>query len=191
MGCICGTMEKETLISDAIIKPGEFCYNAGLQHQSREEYNEMKRYFNLAVERGNVNAMYNLAVHYKDMEEDYVMAKKYFRLAIAHNHEWKEYIIDMMKNGTGLLYDFIKQNIKSIEKLKKVFEYHEENTHENECVICFEKHINTLNFKCNNKHDHYYCLECFCKWYNKKRDKQCILCLTDINLDDIILCIKI
>ncbi len=50
------------------------------------------------------------------------------------------------------------------------------NDDDEKCVICFssdEKYY--INYKCNKKHNHYYCVDCVKKWNGNK----CLVCMKE------------
>jgi hypothetical protein len=53
------------------------------------------------------------------------------------------------------------------------------------CTICkLDNHNEMINLGCiqNNKsYDHFYCVECFMKWYNEN-PKKCLYCMCDIDI---------
>ena len=54
-----------------------------------------------------------------------------------------------------------------------------------ECIICCELNNIIINLKCQNKHNHYYCTNCFCQWYTN-HPKKCLICMTPFEKDKVI-----
>ena len=49
-------------------------------------YPEMKKYYQMAIQINNSDAMCNLGVYYKEVEKDYTEMKKYYQMAIQLNN---------------------------------------------------------------------------------------------------------
>jgi len=54
----------------------------GVYYRIHKNYDLMKKYYLMAIEMGNSNAMNNLAVHYETVEINYDLMKKYYLMAI-------------------------------------------------------------------------------------------------------------
>ena len=46
-----------------------------------KDYDKMKEYYLMAIDKGNSNAMYNLGNYYKNVEKDYDKMKEYYLMA--------------------------------------------------------------------------------------------------------------
>lgn len=57
-----------------------------LYYDSKNNYDEMIKYYLLATEKKYVDSMYNLAYHY-DVNKKSILAVKYFDMAIDHGYE--------------------------------------------------------------------------------------------------------
>jgi tetratricopeptide (TPR) repeat protein len=77
-----------------------------------KDYVEMKKYFLMAIELKNSNAMYNLGSYYDEIEKDYVLMKKYYQMAIELNDS------NAMVN-LGLYYEDVE---KDYVQMKKYFQ---------------------------------------------------------------------
>jgi TPR repeat protein len=103
----------------------------GLYYQYvKEDYEEMKKYYLLAIEKGNVNAMFNLAIHY-DNTQNYEQMKKYYLMAIEKDDsdamfemgEYYQYVeIDNDKMNKYYLMAIEKGNEDAICNLKYYYE---------------------------------------------------------------------
>ena len=76
-----------------------------------ENYDEMKKYYLMAIELNNVEAMYNLGFYYQYIEKNYDEMKKYYLRAIKLNN------VDSMFE-LGYYYKSIEKNYS---KMKKYF----------------------------------------------------------------------
>ncbi len=54
-----------------------------------------------------------------------------------------------------------------------------------ECLICKSNYVERINFNCNNKHNHCYCIDCLesAEKINCFTDK-CFVCFEKVNLDN-------
>lgn len=43
------------------------------------------------------------------------------------------------------------------------------------CLICHNNHDKIISLGCDAKYEHYYCIDCFCKWYAQNQ-KKCLIC---------------
>lgn len=71
-------------------------------HNKRSEYDLMKKYYLMAIDKGHTNSMYNLAIYYRDVEKDYDQMKKYYLMAIdkgnmAATNQMANYYFDKKK----------------------------------------------------------------------------------------------
>ena len=90
-----------------------------------KNYDEMKKYYLMAIELNNVYAMDNLGSYYIDIEENYDEMKKYYLMAIELNH------VCAMHN-LGLFYQYIEQNYDEMKKYYLMGI----NTNHNLCLAC-------------------------------------------------------
>ena len=51
-------------------------------YKTMRNYDEMKKYYRMAIDKGNSDAMLKLGVYYQTIEKDYNIMKKYYRMAI-------------------------------------------------------------------------------------------------------------
>jgi len=72
-------------------------------------YNEMKKYCEKEINKGNSNAMCNLGHYYQHIEENYELMKKYYELAIEHNNSNAMY-------NLGLYYENVEKNYELMKK---------------------------------------------------------------------------
>ena len=76
----------------------------GLYHKHiTKDYDLMKKYFLMAIERGESNSMNNLGHYYCDIEQNYDLMKKYYLMAIERG--------DLTSaSSLGYYYQLIEQN---------------------------------------------------------------------------------
>ena len=58
-------------------------HNLGIYHQYTDKnYDEMKKYYLMAIEKGDSTSMRNLGIYYKSVDKNYDEMKKYYLMAI-------------------------------------------------------------------------------------------------------------
>ena len=65
----------------------------------------------------------------------------------------------------------IKRLLLDYDDIETVRELFDIITIPENCLICMESNTEGLNLRCNNKFNHYYCLECFTTWYKQDKKK--------------------
>ena len=141
------------------------CFYYGVYYKNVEkDYVEMKKYYLMAIDKGESKAMYNLGYYYEDVEKDYVEMKKYYLMAIDKGNS------DAMIN----LGNYYYQNIEDYSFLTLPYK--------NKTIINI---INNKFKKDNNLPKEFY--ESFCQWNFqnididiKVKNKQYILKKTNI-----------
>jgi TPR repeat protein len=140
---------------------------------------KLKKYYLMAIDKGNNAAMYNLGWYYHFIEKNYDEAKKYYLMAI-----------DKGNSDNAMINLKILGKIIEEENKKKFFEkinddMNFEMTHDNNCcTICkCEKKI-LIDLNCDEKYNHYYCRSCINKWYGEHEHK-CLLCYSKIYINHI------
>lgn len=97
-------------------------YNIALiYHLMEKDYENAVKYYLIAVEQGDGDAMNNLAAVYKDEYKDNEIAKKYFLMAIEQNNT------DAMGNLAGLYFEQQKNKENALELARKSYENGEHN----------------------------------------------------------------
>ena len=81
----------------------------GVYYRTKKDYKQMKKYFDMAIEKGNTSAMNNLGVHYKRIEKDYKQMKKYYLMAIEKGHSHAMY-------NMAIYYDEIEKDYDQMKK---------------------------------------------------------------------------
>jgi len=81
----------------------------GVYYDIKKDYDQMKKYYLVAIEKGNCISMNNLGSYYKNAEKNYDKMKKYFRMAIKKDN-------DMAMYNLGFHYDRIKHDYKQMKK---------------------------------------------------------------------------
>jgi TPR repeat protein len=157
----------------------EAMYNLGYYYKEIEKnYGEMKKYYMMAIEKGYDSAMNNLGYYYENIEKNYEEMKKYYIMAIEKGN------INAMNNLGSYYKKFIK-NIYKITTYNNIII----TVNKKECLIC--KNINRFTIHTNCKYnnvdlEHYYCIDCFKKWYNTNEFK-CLICKQYFNDSNFIL----
>jgi len=70
----------------------------------------MKKYYLMAIEKGHVNAMYELGLYYEKIEKDYILMEKYYLMAIEKKS----------RNATKNLKKYYRSN-NNTHKLLKLY----------------------------------------------------------------------
>jgi len=79
--------ETEKLVIQDALDKTEF--NIGVYYNFIEiNYDEAKKYYMMAIEKGNNYAMNNLGCYYHFIEKNYELAKKYYMMAIEKDDEY-------------------------------------------------------------------------------------------------------
>lgn len=81
----------------------------GVYYSINNNYELMKKYYLIAIDNGDIDAMYNLGRHYEDIENDYDLMKEYFLMAIDNGYTRAMYSL-------GYYYDEIEINIDLMKK---------------------------------------------------------------------------
>ena len=139
------------------------------------DYEQMKKYYLMAIDKGSTYAMYYMAKYYKSIEENYELMKHYYLMGINHDdngcmrgleeyyktnkHEFykmllaienKSYLINQklneLKNSCQINIFINKVNLMT--KLNNI----------HECFICYET---KLNIPLNCFHE--VCVDCYYK----------------------------
>jgi TPR repeat protein len=84
-------------------------FGLGLVYFEMRDYTNAEKYYLLAVEKGEINAMNNLGLHYEKNKKDYDNAEKYFLMAVEKGE------INAM-NNLGIYYEEIKKDYDNAEK---------------------------------------------------------------------------
>jgi hypothetical protein len=107
----------------------------GVYYEIKKNYEQMKKYYLMAIGKGNGNAMYNLGLYYDDIEKDYEQMKKYYLMSIEKGNEnamnnigyyykniekdyelMKKYYLMAIEKGNGTAMNNIGHYYKNIEK---------------------------------------------------------------------------
>jgi TPR repeat protein len=56
--------------------------NLAVSYEIQKKYEKAKKYYLMAIEKGNSNSMNSLAIYYHEIEKNYDEAKKYYLMAI-------------------------------------------------------------------------------------------------------------
>jgi len=83
----------------------------GIYYKTKKDYKQMKKYYLMAIEKGNDIAMNDLGFHYCTVKKDYEQMKKYLLMAIEKGDG------DAMYN-LGIYYRYVE---KDYEQMKKYY----------------------------------------------------------------------
>ena len=82
----------------------------GLYHYTfTKNYNEMKKYYLMAIEKGVISSMHNLANYYRFVEKNYDEMKKYYLMAIEKGFEHSMFEL-------GIYYQYTEPNYSEMVK---------------------------------------------------------------------------
>jgi TPR repeat protein len=74
-----------------------------------KDYENMKKYYLMALENGSSIAMICLAEYYKDTEKNYKLMKKYYRMAIEKGHSNAMYSLGYHYHNTEKNYELMEK----------------------------------------------------------------------------------
>ena len=94
---------EETNESDKLLWIGNY-------YKLNKKYNEMKKYYLMAIELNDSDAMFNLGHYYHQIEINYDEMKKYYLMAIKLNNS-------LAMNNLGYYY----KEIKNYDEMKKYY----------------------------------------------------------------------
>jgi hypothetical protein len=81
----------------------------GVYYKIKKNYEQMKKYYLIAIEKGNSDAMYNLGFYYQETKKDYKKMKKYYLMAIEKGH-------CKAMNSLGFYYQDKKNDYEQMKK---------------------------------------------------------------------------
>jgi TPR repeat protein len=85
-----------------------YCH-CGIKYRIEGKYEEMKKYYLLAIKKSNVYAMIYLAYHYELVEKNYEEMKKYYLMAIDKGN-----LHSMINLGNH--YQYVERNYEEMKK---------------------------------------------------------------------------
>ena len=85
------------------------CLYHGIYYKRAKDFDLMKKYYLMAIDYNNVDAMNNLAIYYYDFENNWDLMKKYYLMAIDLNNT------DAM-NTMGNYYQYVEINYDLMKK---------------------------------------------------------------------------
>src|SRR5438552_2937590 len=108
------------LINNIIFEPLtsiELLYLAIYYREISQNYELMKKYYLMAIDKGNSDAMNNLGYYYDKIEENYDLMKKYYLMAIEkRNYDAAKNLLKYyIKNSNENIYDEDFLNFINIE----------------------------------------------------------------------------
>jgi len=87
----------------------------GYVYENQGKFKEAEKYYLLAIEKGDVTAMYNLGVLYTNQEK-FKEAEKYYLLAIEKGHVSAMYNLGLLYTNQGKIEEAEKYYLLAIEK---------------------------------------------------------------------------
>ena len=109
----------------------------------------MKKYYLMAINKGNVYTMRHLGLYYDLKEKDYDLAKKYYLMAIDKGDRLATYYL-------GNYYERIEKDYDNALKYFSM-KYLKSANKEEECFVCYEENQKMYYTSCNR---HYICGRC-------------------------------
>ena len=67
--------------NDHVVENSSMLFELGLRHEKQKDYENMIKYYLMAIEKGNSDAMNNLGIYYEE-QKDYENMMKYYLMAI-------------------------------------------------------------------------------------------------------------
>lgn len=196
-----------------------YFYLAIVYHWIEQNYDEAKKYYLMAIDKNNVDAMVDFGYYFEKIEKNYTEAKKYYMMAIEKNkniyamwnlgmyfyrveknyNEAIKYYAMASENGLDMTDEIIFVNRKILRmKRINIFSYlkntsaikNKIHVEHNECCVCKLEYTLTIGFNCAKKYDtHNYCQRCALTWY-KNKQLTCLLCFAAIEPENLLLCVK-
>ena len=79
-----------------------------IYYDSINNYEQVKKYYMMAIANKNYYAMINLGLYFENIENDAVLAKKYYQMAVEQNNDYAMIILgnSYFKEGN---YDMVKK----------------------------------------------------------------------------------
>ena len=120
------------------------CLYYGVYYEHIEKnYDEMKKYYLMAIEKGNIIAMNIFACYYEYIEKNYDEMKKYFLMAIEKGDNAAMY-------NLGYYYQYIEYNY---DEMKKYYLMAIEKGHDGakkRLLECYKMNIHNININMND-----------------------------------------
>ena len=139
----------------------QWWFYLGTYYKEQKDYDNMMKYYLLAISKDNSNAMNNLGVYYYE-QKDYDNMMKYYLMALSKNHpKTKQNVNNILQE---LPYDKLLQIIpytKYLEKSNIKFLNDKVETQNIECIICYEN--NEFSFSNCNCQRKLICKRCYSK----------------------------
>ena len=83
------------------------CYIGKYYQIIKKDYDEMKKYYLMAIQKGHIDSMYNLVDYYQNIEKNYDEMKKYYSTEIKKsNHNFIDNVSNYYKD-TEKIYDLV------------------------------------------------------------------------------------
>ena len=132
-----------------------------------KDYDKMKEYYLMAIEKDNSTAMYNLGHYYQTIKINYDKMKKYYLMAIKKGHFNAMYNLKMKTSTLERYILYEQHNISFDEELTKDIHIYKNKlkiSKNDTCGICMEDNKQCILLNC---FFHYVCTGCYIKLYNK------------------------
>ena len=99
----------DQIIPENLLDEDELYFYLGVYYHLNSSYNEMKKYYMLAIAKNNMHAMNNLAIYFKNVEKNYEEAKKYYLMGILNGD------VKAM-NNLAYYYSHVEKNYDEAKK---------------------------------------------------------------------------
>ncbi len=100
---------KNNIVSDDNITSICSFYYGYYYQYVKKEYDLMKKYYLIAIDKGNSDAMCNLGLYYESIEKNYELMNKYYLMAIDKQNS-------VAMNNLGYYYQNIDKNYELMKK---------------------------------------------------------------------------
>jgi len=91
------------------IEDSEIDLYYGVYYRIKKDYGQMKKYYLMAIEKGNKASMNNLGHYYRCIEKNYKQAEKYYLMAIENNSS-------IAMANLGYYYQYVEKDYKQMKK---------------------------------------------------------------------------
>lgn len=96
------------LLENPVACSSVFLVYIGVYYRKHRDYDRMKMYLRVSIERGNSSAMHELGDYYMKVEKDYVQMKKYLQMASEKGNNESMYFL-------GWYYRYIEKNYEQMK----------------------------------------------------------------------------
>ena len=91
-------------------KDNKALYNLGCKYYKKQNYELMKKYYLISIDKDNSDSMNNLGYYYKNIENNYDLMKKYYLMAIEMGNSNAMYNLGYYYQTVNYNFELMKKN---------------------------------------------------------------------------------